>query len=91
MAKFITRIKLLSADEKDYEILNREIEKEPSVLKTKNLFVTANKIKKGEYNYRGNITLQDVADVVYRAIKKTGRDYTFTIMKNKGNYNPDSN
>ena len=91
MAKFITRIKLLSADEKDYETLNREIEKEPSVLKKKNLFVKANKIKKGEYNYRGNITLQDVADVVYRAIKKTGRDYTFTIMKNKGNYNPDSN
>ncbi|MES1221971.1 MAG: hypothetical protein ABUT20_41120 [Bacteroidota bacterium] len=90
MSKFIARIQLRSASETDYETLNREIEKDPAVLKGKNLFVTADKIKKGEYNYRGNISLTDVTKAVYRAIKKTGRDYSFTVMKNKSDYNLDT-
>jgi hypothetical protein len=83
MSKFIARIQLHKAEETDYETLNREIEKGPSVQKKRSLFVKADKIKKGEYNYRGDISLSDVADAVYRAVKKTGRDYSFTIMKNK--------
>ncbi|MEP6750098.1 MAG: hypothetical protein ABJB86_20335 [Bacteroidota bacterium] len=83
MSKFIARIQLHKAGETDYETLNREIEKEPSVQKRRNLFVTADKFKKGEYNYRGDISFSDVANAVYKAVKKTGRDYSFTIMKNK--------
>lgn len=85
MAKFITRILLLKGEEKDYETLNREI-KDPAILKNKKISVKADKLKKGEFNYWGNITLNDVADAVVRAVKKTGRDYSFTIMKNKENY-----
>ncbi len=83
MSAFTARIQLLKAAETDYEILNREIKKDPAVLKHKNLSVKADKIKKGEYNYRGNISLSDVVKTVYRAIRKTGRDYSFTVMKNK--------
>ena len=85
MSAFIARIQLHKAAETDYEVLNREIKKDPSVLKNKKLSVRADKIKKGEYNYRGNISLSDVVKAVYRAIKKTGRDYSFTVMKNKAN------
>lgn len=90
MAKFITRILLLKGEEKDYETLHREI-KDPSILKKKKISVKADKSKKGEFNYWGNITLKDVADAVVRAVKKTGRDYSFTIMKNKENYKPGHN
>jgi len=89
MSKFIARVQLNSAEEADYETLNREIEKGPAVLKKKQVSVTADKIKKGEYNYRGNISLADVVSAVYRAIRKTGRDYSFTVMKNKGNFYPE--
>ena len=43
-------------------------------------------IKAVEYNYWGNISLKDVADAVVRAVRKTGRDYSFTIMKDKSDY-----
>ena len=87
MSKFIARVQLHKADETDYETLNREIEKDPAVKKNKKLAARAAMIKKGEYNYRGNITLKEVADAVIRAIKKTGRDYSFTVMKTKPLYN----
>ena len=91
MAKFITRVQLLQADEKDYEKLNTEMEKAPFHLKKKPAPGKSMAVKKGEYNFAGNITLKEVADVVYKAIKKTGRDYSFTIMKNKGSYNVNNN
>ncbi|MEO6313877.1 MAG: hypothetical protein ABIU63_11090 [Chitinophagaceae bacterium] len=84
MSKFTARIQLHSAAETDYETLNRAIEKDPAILKKKNLWVSPDKVNKGEYNYRGNISLSDVANAVYRAIRKTGRDYSFTVMKSKG-------
>jgi hypothetical protein len=88
MAKFITTIQLHKADEKDYEKLNREMEKASFHLKKGYSPGNVATVKRGEYNCTGNITLKDVADTVYRAIKKTGRDYSFTIMKNKSNYSP---
>jgi len=90
MSKFTARVQLHSADETDYETLNREIEKVEPGLKKKNLLVKADKAKKGEFNYRGNISLGDVAKAVYRAIKKTGRDYSFTVMKNKEHLSADN-
>ncbi|HTL08579.1 MAG TPA: hypothetical protein VL307_09995 [Chitinophagaceae bacterium] len=88
MSNFIARIQLNSAVDNDYEMLHREIEKSPEVLRKKNVFVKADKVKKGEFNYRGNISLAEVVDAVYRAIRKTGRNYSFTVMKNKGNFYP---
>lgn len=89
MSKFIARVQLNSAQAGDYEILDREIEKAPVLLGKKQVSVKADKSKKGEYNYRGNISLSDVVDAVYRAIRKTGRNYSFTVMKNKGNFSPE--
>jgi hypothetical protein len=86
MAKFITHIQLHKADEKDYEKLDSEMEKAAFHLKKTYVPGKTAVVKRGEYNCAGNISFKDVADAVYRAIKKTGRDYSFTIMKNKGNY-----
>ncbi|MEO5683552.1 MAG: hypothetical protein ABIQ88_12965 [Chitinophagaceae bacterium] len=87
MAKFITSIQLHKADEADYAKLNNEMEKASFHLKKDAASGKSPGIKRKEYNCTGNITLKDVADAVYRAVKKTGRDYSFTIMRNKGNYN----
>ena len=86
MAKFITNIQLHQADEKDYEKLDNEMEKASFHLKKSYPPGKAAVLKRGEYNCAGNITFKDVADAVYRAIKKTGRNYSFTIMKNKSGY-----
>jgi len=90
MSKFIARIELRKADEKDYEKLNSEMEKASFYLKKGHSADKTTNIKRGEYNCRGNITLKEVADAVYRAVKKTGRDYSFTIMRNKANYKLDT-
>ena len=86
MAKFITNIKLHQADEKDYEKLDNEMEKASFHLKKTFAPGKAAVLKRGEYNCAGNITFKDVTDTVYRAIKKTGRNYSFTIIKSKGGY-----
>lgn len=86
MAKFITNIQLHQADEKDYEKLDIEMGKASFHLKKAYAPRKAAQLQRGEYNCAGNITFKDVADAVYRAIKKTGRNYSFTIMKNKAGY-----
>lgn len=85
MARFITTIELHNADEKDYKTLNIELKKE---------YFTESKAKskkiqpgKEEYNREGNITLQDVTGAVLRAAGKTGKKYSFTIIRNKPVYN----
>jgi len=82
MEKFTTRIALLKADDKDYENLSREIAKDSGTKKRK-LSVKPDKTKKGEFNFWGDISLQDVSDAVLRAVRKTGRDFTFTVIKSK--------
>jgi len=83
MAKFITTIQLHDADEKDYEKLNRELEKE-SFKKEKQ--AKKNKQQpagKEKYKREGKLTIQDVTKAVLKAAVKTGRKYSFTIIKNK--------
>lgn len=86
MARFITTIELHNADEKDYRTLNTELKKESF---TENKNVKGRKIQPGkeEYNREGNITLQDVTGAVLRAAGKTGKKYSFTIIRNKPVYN----
>jgi hypothetical protein len=84
MAKFTTRIQLQEADEKDYinlqnELQQRSIKTTRKPLAKSNVHVTAN----GEYNLEGNVTIQEVTDVVLKAAAKTGKKYSFTIIRNK--------
>ncbi len=84
MAKYITRIELFNADEKDYQKLNAEMAKE-SFTPVKNLWNSSNTfaLKATEYNRQGNVTLQDVTNAAYNAAKRTGKEYSFTIIKDR--------
>ena len=82
MARFITTIQLHDADERDYKQLNNELKKK-SFIETKRY----ESPRKEEYNREGNITLQDVTAAVVSAATRTGRKYSFTIIRNKPVYN----
>lgn len=83
MAKFITTIQLHDADEKDYDKLYSELEKE-SFEKGKHVVKNeSHHIVKEEYKRVGKVTIQDVTKAVLKAIAKTGKKYSFTIIKNK--------
>jgi len=79
MARFITTIQLHNAAETDYETLNFELEKQS--------FRGTKTSGKREYNREGNVTLQEVTNAVLKAAEKTGKKYSFTIIRNKPVYN----
>jgi hypothetical protein len=84
MARFITTIELFNADQKDYETLQSELKKYSFT----RLSLQADKLPaKEEYNREGNISLQDVTNAVLQAASKTGKKYSFTIIRNKPVYN----
>jgi hypothetical protein len=84
MARFITTIELFNADQKDYETLQSELKKYSFTRRS----LQANKLPgKEEYNREGNVTLQDVTYAVLQAAYKTGKKYSFTIIRNKPVYN----
>jgi hypothetical protein len=83
MAKFKTTIQLEDADDKDYTGFRHELEKQS--LKSKQQ-VTKSKTNNGgkeEYQWKGDITIQEIANAIFRAATKTGKKFSFTIMKSK--------
>jgi len=84
MPGFITRIELYKADQNDYEILHREMRKElftglkvsPDKNRNKDL-------KQVEYTREGPISLLDVNSATLRAAGKTGRKYSFTVIRKR--------
>ncbi|HKO79197.1 MAG TPA: hypothetical protein VJU78_02340 [Chitinophagaceae bacterium] len=90
MAKFTTTIQLFEAEEKDYAILHNELEKRSTKGKNQVVKGKAHAPGKEEYNWKGNITIQEVADAIFRAATKTGRKYSFSIIRDKriANSNP---
>jgi translation initiation factor 1 (eIF-1/SUI1) len=85
MARFITTIELFNADQKDYETLQSELKKQSF---TRRALQQSDSLPvKEEYNREGNITLQDVTHAVLQAAAKTGKKYSFTIIRNKPVYN----
>lgn len=83
MAKFITTIELHDADEKDYDKLYSELEKESFEKRKHAAKAKEHHIGKEEYKREGKVTIQDVTKSVLKAIAKTGKKYSFTIIKNK--------
>jgi len=83
MAKFITNIQLQDADGRDYDILYRELEKESFKSEKRNAkskaYVRGNKV----FSLEGDLTLQDVNAAVFRASSKTGKKYSFFVMRHK--------
>ena len=87
MARFVTSIQLHKADDNDYKTLDIEMEKASFHLKRSTAPGKTPVAKRGAYNCAGNISFNEVADAVYRAVKKTGRDYSFTILNSQGKFN----
>ena len=84
MARFITTIELFNADERDYQTLQTELKKYSF---TRRNLSADNLSGKEEYNREGNVSLQDVTYAVLQAAYKTGKKYSFTIIRNKPVYN----
>lgn len=87
MPRFITTIELHDADKADYERLNNELERKSFRSNMSFGKQTEIAVQKREYNREGNITIQEVTDAVVRAAAKTGKRYSFTIIRNKPVYN----
>jgi hypothetical protein len=84
MRKYITRVQLKDAEQSDYERLDGEMEKERfSRVKLQKASTKESSVRPREYNFRGGITLQQVTAAAYRAASKTGKKYSFTVMKEK--------
>jgi len=90
MPKFVTRIQLLNANNKDYQVLQEEMKKESFDLVRTNSSLSAMKILKPvEYAVEGNISLSDATDATWRAARRTGKKYAFTIIRQKSGYDLD--
>jgi serine kinase of HPr protein (carbohydrate metabolism regulator) len=84
MRKYITRVKLKDAEKSDYERLDSEMEKERFArVKLHKALAKDNPVRTREYNFHGGITIQQVTAAAYRAASKTGKKYSFTVMKEK--------
>jgi hypothetical protein len=83
MARFTLNIELIDGSDKDYLLLHTEL--------TKHLFketVSYDKQNNSsplrpEYTREGNISIQDVVFSVAKASEKTGKEYSYTIIRDK--------
>ena len=90
MPKFVSRIELLNADKKDYQLLQEEMKKESFDLIRRKSSGSAKRISDPvEYALEGNISLSDATDATWRAARRTGKKYSFTIIRQKIGYELD--
>jgi len=69
MATYNINIQLKNAGTTDYESLGKEM--------------GGLKKKDGESHYQGEGSLQEITAAVYRAARNTGKEYSFTIIRQK--------
>jgi hypothetical protein len=84
MTRFIVNIALHSAGKPDYKKLQQEMEKEA--------FSSVKKITEkdkgyllqiAEFSRTGTFTLKEITDAACRAAKNTGKEFSFTVIKDK--------
>ncbi|GAC1592050.1 MAG: hypothetical protein NVS3B8_05730 [Chitinophagaceae bacterium] len=84
MPSFITRIELQSASQQDYQKLEEEMKKASfKDVKKANARARRKIPAPAEFNCIGNYTLLEVTDAAVKAARKTGRTYSFTVIKEK--------
>ena len=87
MPKFVTHIRLLNANHKDYQVLQQEMKKELfSLVRTNESLATMKILKPVEYALEGDLSLSDATDATWRAARRTGKKYAFTIIRQKSGY-----
>jgi hypothetical protein len=83
MAIFTTSIRLHDATENDYNTLHAELENQAR--KRRQNLAISNGLVNGEsnYNWDGNVTIQKIAESIINAAPKTGKKYSFSIVRNQ--------
>ena len=78
MSTFTARVELHSANPNDYNNLYNEMQKE-------SLIAAGDKVESGnvEFKSKEKISIREVIDAVVRAASKTGKKFSFTVMKDK--------
>jgi hypothetical protein len=85
MAKFIISVELQNANEEDYTRLTREFEKASFKRERNACKSEAYVSEKSVFSMISDITLQEINSVVSEAAAKTGKKYSFFVIKNKQN------
>ena len=84
MARFTTRIQLENATEKDYSNLQAQLEHDTSgTVKRSSSQGKEKLVLDGEFSFEGNINIREITAAVVNAAAKTGRKYSFTIIRSK--------
>ena len=83
MPNFITRIELQAASQKDYQKLEEEMKKASFKDVKKSSLRRPSIATPLEFNRNGNITLLEVTNATARAARKTGRKYSFTVIRER--------
>lgn len=84
MTAYKTNIRLNNAVEQDYQRLDKEMERELfHKLHCSEVSVRQLAERGREYSYRGGGSLQEITAAAYRAAHNTGKEYTFTIIKQR--------
>jgi uncharacterized protein (DUF1684 family) len=85
MTSYKINFRLDGANKNDYERLFRELKTELIVkLRTLQCLPALDASRGAEYVYFGTGTLQEVTAAAYQAAHNLGREYSFTIIKQKG-------
>lgn len=87
MPTYRTNIELHQAAKEDYSLLDRELklqhffpERRPEVFVTEE---NKNSFLRTRYFREGNLALQDVVNEIKTAANKTGKRFSFTVLRNK--------
>ncbi|PVD51893.1 hypothetical protein DC498_12660 [Terrimonas sp.] len=87
MPSYRTNIELHHAATDDYLLLDKELRSHQFSPESKQQIADTAKSEKKylriRYIKEGNIALQEVVDNVKRAAAKTGKKFSFTVLKNK--------
>jgi len=78
MSTFTARVELHNANPTDYKKLYAEMQQE-------SLVAAGEKAESGNIEFRSKerISIREVIDAVVRAASKTGKKFSFTVMKDK--------
>lgn len=83
MPSYRTNIVLHKAANEDYLLLDRELKSQQFSPEHNLQNNNSNTFLRIRYFRAGSLGLQDVVNEVKRAASKTGREFSFTVLKNK--------
>lgn len=87
MPTYSTTIQLHNADEQDFSVLDSELKKNAFTSDKKDVLSYVNNALDNFVNVKyikhGNLLIQEVIDSVLNAAKKTGKKFSFTVIKNR--------